>query len=608
MSLPTILFVSHTPSQCGIFEYGKNIFNVLKGSRYFNFVRVECSSLEDLKRSIAEQGPVAIIYNYHPSVLPWVATKVGPRLYRNNLTSIKVQQIGIIHEITQRSADTATAYRRKFLPGTRTRLSNSLFDFYIAPDPALLLRNPYVYKTGRLLPHYVNNYPVPETITIGSFGFGTPGKGFDNIVRKVQQEFDQAVIRLNIPSSDFADKDGANGRRIAAACRALVENPGIDLQISHDYLDDRQVLDFLAQNTINVFLYEDAENRGLSSAVDNAVAVKRPVAVSNSIMFRHVLDTEPSINVEKNSLRTIIANGFAPLEKHYRDWNPETLLWEYERIMRSVLGKKESGKKPGKFSIRAGIRKVLSLPENTFSWISGTAKVNEDDMTVKESSYQPVVLPASAGFNRILDNNARKIYQPAIDKLIELVPKTMAKKIPEANVQQGFVFDTVYRELANYNNPKILCVGSYEDTAAMGLKKMGVAMDEIDPVLNYYLQEFVTKPTTQKGTYDIIFSTSVIEHDPDDESFIRCIRELLAPGGIVVLTCDYNDQWKQGMPLPEVDERFYTQIDLKDRLLPLMQDCYLVDNPQWDCLNPDFNYLGKYQYTFATFVVKRQNS
>ena len=134
---------------------------------------------------------------------------------------------------------------------------------------------------------------------------------------------------------------------------------------------------------------------------------------------------------------------------------------------------------------------------------------------------------------------------------------------------------------------------------------MGFVVEEIDPVLNYYLQEYFTKPSTIKNSYDIIFSTSVIEHDPDDESFIKCIAELLAPGGVAVITCDYKDGWKVGEPKPEGNARFYTQHDLRDRLLPLMSNCQLVDEPQWDCHNPDFNYLGKYQYTFATFVVKK---
>ncbi|WP_315824120.1 class I SAM-dependent methyltransferase [Paraflavitalea speifideaquila] len=246
------------------------------------------------------------------------------------------------------------------------------------------------------------------------------------------------------------------------------------------------------------------------------------------------------------------------------------------------------------------------MPPKGFSWLRNTNQAIEDKLTVDTTqTYTPVVLPAGAPLNRILDNDARALYKPAIDKLQALVPLTMQKKIPEANVQQGFVFDTVYRYLKDYKEPKLLCVGSYEDTAAMSLIRMGYQVEEIDPVLNYYLQEYATKPTTVKQSYDIVFSTSVIEHDPDDESFVQCIHDLMAPGGVAIITCDYKDHWKPGDPKPEVDARFYTQNDLRNRLLSFMPDCRLVDEPQWDCPHPDFLFMDKYRYSFATFVVKK---
>ena len=326
-------------------------------------------------------------------------------------------------------------------------------------------------------------------------------------------------------------------------------------------------------------------------------------------MFRHVLDVEPSVCVTRNSLKTIIQNGFAPLEKHYKDWNAENLLWEYERILDSIFAKQRSSSqyKMGIIkTLRSKWHRMFSLPNNTSTWLRNSEKATEDDMKVDRSArYQPIQIPVNIYLNRILDDNARELYAPAIAKLKELAPKTMSKKIAQASVQQAFVFDTVYRCLSQYKNPKLLCVGCYEDTASMSLIKMGYTVEEIDPMLNYSLQEYFTKPTTVKNSYDIIFSISVIEHDPDDESFIRCIADLLAPGGVAVITCDYKDGWKPGEPKPEVDARFYTQHDLRDRLLPLMSNCHLVDEPQWDCPNPDFNYLGKYQYTFATFVVRK---
>lgn len=604
-----ILFVSHKKAQCGVYEFGVNIFEVLQKSLSFNFVKAEISSKVELHKSIEAQKPQAIIYNYHPAIMPWLATKVLPKCYVNNIVNIKIPQLGIIHEITQQVANTSTNYRNKFIFGCSGKLSNSLFDFYIAPDPTLLLQNPIVYKTGRLVPNYINSFPMPSIPTIGSIGFGTPKKGFEKIVELVHAEFDEAIIRFNIPFASFGDNDGINAKAIAAACKALIKKPGIKLQVSHDFLNKDSLLDFLAQNTINVFLYEDTGGRGLSSTIDNALAVKRPIAVSDSIMFRHLFAATPSVCVSKNSLKDIISNGFGPMQKYLDEYSPEILLWEYERIITSVLGRFGASVKMKmgvKRTIQSGINRFFSLPDKTFTWLRNSSKATEDNLDVNTTiKYQPITLPAGTVFNRILDNDARELYKPVVERLIKLVPKTMAKKIAEANVQQAFVFDTVHQYIPNYPEPHFLCVGSYEDTASMGLIKMGKKVDEIDPMLNYYLQEFVTKPSTRKGWYEIIFSTSVIEHDPNDESFVKCINQLLAPGGVAIITCDYKDGWKQGDLKPEVDTRFYTQRDLKERLLSYIPDCSLVDEPQWNCPHPDFNYLGKYQYTFATFVVKK---
>jgi hypothetical protein len=311
-----ILFVSHKKARCGVYEFGKNITDVLGHSRRYQFIRIECSSLAELQAAIAENIPAMIIYNYHRSVLPWLATRIGPKLYRNNIASIQIPQIGFIHEITQHVADTATNYKNKYLPIASPNLINSLFDYYIAADPTLLLLNPLVYKTGRLIPSYSNNFKPPTKNIFGSFGFGTPKKGFEKIVQLVQQEYDEAIIRFNIPGADFGDKEGNNARAIAEKCKAQISKPGIQLIVTHDFLDNKAMLDFLAQNTINVFLYEEKSKRELSSTIDNAMAVQRPIAISDSVMFRHVFDVEPSICVTRNSLSTIIQNDFSPLLEH----------------------------------------------------------------------------------------------------------------------------------------------------------------------------------------------------------------------------------------------------------------------------------------------------
>jgi len=120
------------------------------------------------------------------------------------------------------------------------------------------------------------------------------------------------------------------------------------------------------------------------------------------------------------------------------------------------------------------------------------------------------------------------------------------------------------------------------------------------------LDKFFHLPSTKKASYDIIFSTSVLEHVQDDELFVAQIADLLAPGGVGLLTCDYNDLHKPGDPIIPGDYRFYTQKDLISRILPSLKNCSLVDVPHWECSNPDFMFLG-YRYTFATLAFRKNN-
>lgn len=611
MEKRVVLFVTHTPRQCGVYEFGKNVFQAIASSGKYLFIKLECESPDELKKAVRQHNPAAIIYNYHPSVLPWLSSKISKGIHRNNIAGIRTIQVGIIHEVTQQVADTATGYRNKYILGSSAKKLNALFDYYIAPDPTLLLKNPLVFKTGRLIPSYTKVFPPPLVTTIGSFGFATPKKGFEKLVQRVNDEFDEAIIRLNMPSADFGDADGSNAKLIASRCKELIKKPGIRLEVSHEFMTDAKLLDFLAANSMNVFMYEDVQGRGISSAVDNALAVKKPVAISRCPMFRHILSANPSVCVDDHSLKTILTNGFQPLQEISKDWTAENLRWEYERILDAVLS---HSKNPGKSrmgivrTIRSFVNRFFSSPDRSFTWLRNTDTVTDDDLSPVSSSYAPVVIPEGKSLNMILDDKARRLYKPAEEKLFELVPKTMSKKIARANVQQAFVFDSVYRNLKRYNDPKLLCVGSYEDTASMALQRMGYKVEEIDPMVNYFLQEYYTKPSTIRNSYDIIFSTSVIEHDPDDTSFIKCISGLLAPGGLAVITCDYKDGWKPGDPKPGVDARFYTKYDLEKRLLSYIPECELVEAPQWDCPNPDFNYLGRYQYTFATFVISKKKN
>jgi len=75
------------------------------------------------------------------------------------------------------------------------------------------------------------------------------------------------------------------------------------------------------------------DTRGLSSTIDYSLSVKKPIAINDSNMFRHINNVTPSINVNNTSIKEIIINGFAPLEKIYDEYSNKNFIKKYETIL-----------------------------------------------------------------------------------------------------------------------------------------------------------------------------------------------------------------------------------------------------------------------------------
>lgn len=202
--------------------------------------------------------------------------------------------------------------------------------------------------------------------------------------------------------------------------------------------------------------------------------------------------------------------------------------------------------------------------------------------------------------NRLLTDKDREFYAPTVKFMFQLIPDMMKRKIIRANVQQAFVFDTV-RDFYK-NNKLILSVGCFDDTAYASLQKNGYNVVGIDPQVNMDLHSFTV---VTHLSYDIIFSTSVIEHVRNDEEFLADICLCLNPGGYGILTMDFNNDYKIGDRLPATDLRFYTKKDLEFRLTKVLinNNCDLVDIPDWSG-EPEFTHDGC-NYSFATFVFRK---
>lgn len=557
--MTSILFITHADKQCGIYQYGLRFFRALEKIPLFNSHYAECKSAQDFLSAVELFKPDIIIYNYYPTTLPFLT----PKLFRSLKKCI---HIAVMHEMDQKLADA---------------VSGSEFHYYLYGDPTLKT-TPFVFRMGRLLPSYKSSKEAcsDKRIRIGSYGFGFPSKGFPRLIKQVQREFDTALIRLHIPRNPIVDPKDKLRTAVINRCKKMVQKSEFSLEISEDFLSEEALLNFLASNDLNVFLYKDRKKRcsGIASAPDFALAVDKPIAISHCPMFRHLVSLSPSIVIPISAptrlLRSFINHPWMKrLQK--REFNYSSLQAVIEQ---GTTHLKHLQREWGEEEFIANLQRSLS------------------EIHAQEKRRS---------FNAILDNRMREEYSWEIEQLHRLAPETIKRKIPRANIQQAFVMATVKRLACPED--KLLCVGSYEDTACEALMKLGYNIECVDPVLNYDLDTFFHKNSTKKASYDLIFSTSVVEHVKEDEKFFQQIASLLALKGVGVFTCDFKGDYRKGDFVFPGNFRFYTDADLKNRILPLLNQCHLFDHTQWDEGAADFNYENV-NYCFATLVFQKTES
>jgi hypothetical protein len=289
-----------------VYQHGYNTVNILvRKTKKYNYIHGPCENIQEFNEYLATYLPIAVIYNYHPTVLEWIT----PQAYN-------IPQLAIHHEPTMPLPQGISAI--------------------ISQDPTIQ-ETSTLFSSGRFIFDYENKYPIPDKSVIGSFGFGLPGKGFQRLVKLVQKEFDAATIRLHIAYATYGDGDGILARGVAEECRRLNTKSGIDLEITHDFMDVPQLIDWLAQNTLNAFLYDSFRGRGISGPPDYALSARRPIALTKSYMFKHMWDASPSIFVEDMTLKQIIANGLVPLQQFYDKWSEDQLVKTYDNIITDTI-------------------------------------------------------------------------------------------------------------------------------------------------------------------------------------------------------------------------------------------------------------------------------
>jgi hypothetical protein len=296
-----VLFVNHKQQQCGVYQFGKRVYELSRLSKLVNYTYIETDSFNEFLTHY-NNAPDVIIYNWYPLTMSWLTEEFIS-------TSKNVKHFFIFHDGNIRKNFDKYLFFGDYGSGVEFLKEKS----FLLPRP--------LFK-------YYGTYSKNEFPTIGSFGFGGWQKGFTSIVEKVNAEFDNAIINIQMPFAYFGDRLGKETIKIAQKCRELNKKPGITLNIDHTFLSNAGTLEFLAKNDLNLFMYR-AVNQGLSSAIDYAISVDRPFGITSDSMFKHVYTEEVDANT--NTIMKLIGNTRSR-SNLYNRWNPDNFYLEMDKI------------------------------------------------------------------------------------------------------------------------------------------------------------------------------------------------------------------------------------------------------------------------------------
>jgi hypothetical protein len=311
-----LLFLNHKIKNCGVYQYGYRLYNILKKSLDNTYIYLEIDSYEEYINNINKHQNYVIIYNYHGSTMSW--------LNHSNIFKYCLN-IGISHESDR-----------------------SLFDINLSIDPDEIENN-NIFNIPRPIYENINqlcdinkivnteikdfiNYNEGTDVPIfGSFGFGFLNKGFDKIIKIINENYDKAIIKLIITKANFDSNSDYHINHLNQLFASLSKKNDIKLLITHTFFTNEDILLFLSNNTCNIFLYDKMEGRGISSVIDYAISVNKPFVISDSCMFRHIYDDK--ICVYKTNIKDAICNSKKILPDLIKKYSNSQLINKIDSII-----------------------------------------------------------------------------------------------------------------------------------------------------------------------------------------------------------------------------------------------------------------------------------
>jgi hypothetical protein len=304
-----ILYINHgLTKECGVHSLGVRHFNSIKNIKDYEILYYEIDSIDQYFQICKKENPDGVIFNYMKFTSPWI---------NSNINLYKCKKYCVPHLF----------YKDNFY--FEEDPNKSIFDYFILLDKNSSTTDK-VFKTDRPLIEYVNNNKSKNKIpTIGSFGFAFNHKFFNKVVANVNENFDIAQINIHMPKAYFDTSD--NTRDVINSCIHEIKKPGIKLNITTDFIDEREVVERLSKNDINCLFFQLETNLGISSSLDYLISAQKPILITGSEMFRAFspeLPIYPSVSIKniynnfenyKSQVENIYKNSINSISKNTKD-------------------------------------------------------------------------------------------------------------------------------------------------------------------------------------------------------------------------------------------------------------------------------------------------
>lgn len=482
------IFYNSGKSLCSIYESGLHCFEILKTSKKY--------SLDYTENCIFDKSYDFIVYNQHNVVNNWITEEMVKKF--NKPIFCIVTEVGFDNPI-------------EFIP--------KYFTHYIVLDPIIEEKEnvygfPRPLKTVDLPEYKESCIPI-----IGSFGFATEGKEWHKIVEQTQNEYDEAIIRFNIPKATHVPSEMhyKNINYVVEKINNILIKKGIKVYVSCIEYSQYELIKWCRQNTINCFFYDRSHlfKSGLSAVTDQAIASGRPLLVSKDCTFRHIpLKRYPDISIKQaiveNSTKKILEKWSNDFLKKFENLLPKKIflnhkpsncgVYHYGRRVYEILKKsnlgiiyKEVDQEPNLEGYEIAIYNYHQL---TMPWLH----------KIPEGIYSFVIPHCQININ--------------FDKIIDINPKN---SIPRPIFEE---FTLSSNDFIEYRNEEIPIFGSF------GFGFLSKGFDKIIKLVNEQYECAIIKFVIPYSTFGGIQTN-------DDY-----LKSLVKPGIQILITHDFFQMMK----------------------------------------------------------------